>query len=129
MPQAVQGAQAQPKGPGSDPNIKSEFGKLFQGLGGGLSSVLTGNGVSTPSRQSPMPHNRAESMPVGDHIDTVLARTTSLPGRKPKRLKDEDMNMDVEGAEGGRGTPLGMRGNKRQKHGFPGHHHHHHPHQ
>ncbi|KAL9093434.1 MAG: hypothetical protein Q9159_000288 [Coniocarpon cinnabarinum] len=35
LPQAVQGASGQPVGSGRDPTIKSEFGRMFSGLGSG----------------------------------------------------------------------------------------------
>ncbi|OCK80846.1 Rxt3-domain-containing protein [Lepidopterella palustris CBS 459.81] len=123
LPQAVQGAQAQPVGPGGDPNIKSEFGRMFSGLGSGLGS---GPGISTPSRQSPLPHNGAESLPPDD---LRLVRVNSQTGRKSKRVKDEDSMIDSESGDG-RGTPqlINSRGPKRSKHNHPGHHHHHHTH-
>ncbi|KAF2277679.1 Rxt3-domain-containing protein [Westerdykella ornata] len=120
LPQAVQGAQAQPVSIGKDPGIKSEFGRMFSGLGSGL-------GSSTPSRQSPMPHGPhggPENMPSTLDFDLRLQRVNSQNGRKPKRVKDEEGGMDTEGAEG-RGTPSG-RGSKRNKSSHAGHHHHHH---
>jgi hypothetical protein len=107
LPQAVQGAQAQPMSIGKDPGIKSEFGRMFSGLGSGL-------GSSTPSRGSPLPHNGQGSF------------SQDPEGRKPKRVKDEDV-FDAESNDG-RGTPSGLRGAKRNKHNHPGHHHHHAPH-
>ncbi|KAF2678658.1 Rxt3-domain-containing protein [Lentithecium fluviatile CBS 122367] len=118
LPQAVQGAQAQPLSIGKDPHVKSEFGRMFSGLGG--------LGSSTPSRGSPMPQNAQESFPPGtdlnDHLR--LQRVSSQNGRKPKRVKDEDGAFDNESMDG-RGTPLGAPGAKRNKHTHPGHHHHH----
>lgn len=120
LPQAVQGAQAQPVSVGKDPGIKSEFGRMFSGLGSGL-------GSSTPSRQSPMPQGASESLPLGvDFNELKLQRVSSQNGRKPKRVKDEEGALDNESIDG-RGTPSG-RGGKRNKHNHPGHHHHHHAH-
>lgn len=118
LPQAVQGAQAQPLSIGKDPHVKSEFGRMFSGLGG--------LGSSTPSRGSPMPQAMQEALPPGVDLNEHLRlqRVNSQNGRKSKRVKDED-NFDEESNDG-RNTPLGMRGNKRNKHG---HHHHHHTHQ
>ncbi len=110
LPQAVQGAQAQPLSIGKDPGIKSEFGRMFSGLGSGL-------GSSTPSRGSPMPQNGGSF----SHESESLQRVSSQQGRKPKRVKDEEGIFDVDGLDG-RGTP-GIRGSKRSKH-----HHHHTPH-
>ncbi|KAF1832140.1 Rxt3-domain-containing protein [Decorospora gaudefroyi] len=121
LPQAVQGAQAQPLSIGKDPGIKSEFGRMFSGLGSGL-------GSSTPSRGSPMPQNGQGSFEsdVGD----MMRRVSSQQGRKPKRVKDEEGGFDVDSADG-RGTPSGARGAKRNKqhhHHVPHHHHHYHHH-
>lgn len=122
LPQAVQGAQAQPSSIGKDPGIKSEFGRMFSGLGSGLSK-----GSVTPSRGSPMPQNRQGSFTYDPESgDMVLQRVNSQPGRKPKRVKDEDV-FDVDSNDG-RGTPSGVRGAKRNKHSHTGHHHHHAPH-
>ncbi|PSN63544.1 Rxt3-domain-containing protein [Corynespora cassiicola Philippines] len=122
LPQAVQGAQAQPLSIGKDPSIKSEFGRMFSGLGSGL-------GTSTPSRGSPMPQNGQESLPLStDPNDPLrLQRVNSQNGRRPKRVKDEESAFDTESVDG-RGTPSGSRGAKRNKHNHPGHHHHHHAH-
>lgn len=114
LPQAVQGAQAQPISIGKDPGIKREFGRMFSGLDSGL-------GSSTPSRGSPMPHNGQDSFDSGDILR--LQRVNSQQGRRPKRVKDED-TFDNDSADG-RGTPSGIRGMKRNKHS---HHHHHAPH-
>jgi hypothetical protein len=110
LPQAVQGAQAQPLSIGKDPGIKSEFGRMFSGLGSGL-------GSSTPSRGSPMPQN-AQGLFESD-AGEMMRRVSSQQGRKPKRVKDEEGIFDVDSADG-RGTPSGARGAKRNKH----HHHH-----
>lgn len=122
LPQAVQGAQAQPVSIGKDPGIKSEFGRMFSGLGSGL-------GSSTPSRQSPMPGNGPEPPPPGLDLNELrLQRVSSQTGRKPKRVKDEDGVFDSESIDG-RGTPS-ARGSKRNKNNNAGHHHHHaHAHQ
>jgi hypothetical protein len=117
LPQAVQGAQGQPLSIGKDPGIKSEFGRMFSGLGSGL-------GSSTPSRGSPLPQNGHSFSQDSESGDIMrLQRVNSQQGRKPKRVKDEDV-FDAE-SQDGRGTPSGTRGAKRNKHG---HHHHHAPH-
>jgi len=131
LPQAVQGAQAQFAGPGGDPGIKSEFGRMFSGLGSGLGSAPPGNGTSTPSRQSPMPQRSGDG-PEVISIDIDGARTgrsASRNARKGRKVKDEGGQPDSESGDG-RGTPdLGsFRGNKRAKHTHAVHHHHHHPH-
>lgn len=122
LPQAVQGAQAQLSGPSGDPSIKSEFGRIFQGLGSGLGGHLPG--VSTPSRQSPMPGQRNSEDFGGSNANDMdgvkMNRMSSRGGstKKGRRVKDED-KMDAEGNDGRR-TPVG-RNNKRTR---AGHHHH-----
>ncbi|KAF2708399.1 Rxt3-domain-containing protein [Pleomassaria siparia CBS 279.74] len=116
LPQAVQGASGQPLSIGKDPSIKSEFGRMFSGLGSGL-------GTSTPSRGSPMPQSGHENLPPGTDLNDLsrLPRVNSQNSRKSKRVKDEEGAYDNEGVDG-RGTPAGGRGAKRNK---PSHHHHH----
>jgi hypothetical protein len=121
LPQAVQGAQAQPLSIGKDPGIKSEFGRMFSGLGSGL-------GSSTPSRGSPLPQNGQSSFSQDPETGDMmrLQRVNSQQGRKAKRVKDEDV-FDADSNDG-RGTPSGIRGAKRNKPNHAGHHHHHAPH-
>ncbi|XPS72126.1 hypothetical protein M3J09_004296 [Ascochyta lentis] len=115
LPQAVQGAQAPPFMTGKDPGIKSEFGRMFSGLGG--------LGSSTPLRGSPLPQNHD-----GHEPGEMMRRISSQQGKKPKRVKDESSVFDDDSNDG-RGTPTGIRGVKRNKHAHPpGHHHHHAPH-
>ena len=113
LPQAVQGVQAQYSGPSGDPSIKSEFGRIFQGLGSGLGGHIPGS--STPSRQSPMPQRGPEdAITLSDNEGLKMARVGSRGGAKGRRrIKDED-RMDGENVDG-RGTPLGTRGGKRPR--------------
>ncbi|KAJ4989290.1 histone deacetylation protein rxt3 [Stagonosporopsis vannaccii] len=113
LPQAVQGAQAPPFMTGKDPGIKSEFGRMFSGLGG--------LGSSTPLRGSPLPHTGQDGQEPGE----LMRRISSQQGRKPKRVKDES-NVFDDDSNDGRGTPTGLRGAKRNKHAHPSSHHHHH---
>ncbi|KAH9864887.1 hypothetical protein IAQ61_008832 [Plenodomus lingam] len=124
LPQAVQGAQAQPMMSGKDPGIKSEFGRMFSGLGSGL-------GCSTPSRGSPLPQNGSGSFSHDTESDVHrVQRVNSQQGRKTKRIKDEEGIFDVDSNDGRGTTPSGTRGVKRNKHHHhtPHHHHHHHHH-
>ncbi|KIW06475.1 hypothetical protein, variant [Verruconis gallopava] len=118
LPQAVQGAQMQPTGAGSDPNIKSEFGRIFQGLGSGI-----GPGHMTPSRGSPMPQRQPPSNLDGETVtvsDGEAPRSGSF-SKRHKRVKEEDLSRyDDEG----RGTPLSRAGKRHKQ----GHHHHIHQH-
>jgi hypothetical protein len=115
LPQAVQGAQAPPFMTGKDPGIKSEFGRMFSGLGG--------LGSTTPLRGSPLPQTTGQD---GPESAEMMRRISSQQGRKPKRVKDES-NVFDDDSNDGRGTPTGVRGAKRNKHAHPPGHHHHHP--
>ena len=124
LPQAVQGAQPQPASVGKDPSIKSEFGRMFSGLGSGLG----GPGTSTPSRQSPHPQSDT-GQGSAEAVDARLQRVSSRNSRRPKRNKDEDGAHDSENTDG-RGTPSGPggRGSKRSKQNATSqtYHHYHH---
>ncbi|QDS74109.1 hypothetical protein FKW77_009752 [Venturia effusa] len=122
LPQAVQGAQPPPMGVGSDPSIKSEFGRIFQGLGYG------GYGASTPTRGSPMPRSapEGEAIVVSDGEGSKMSKIGSSRGRKAsKRVKEEETRLDSESNDG-RATPLANSG--RSKRTKVGHHHHLHQH-
>jgi histone deacetylation protein Rxt3 len=103
LPQAVKGAQAQLLGPGSDPSIKSEFGRLFQGLGSGLG----GPGNLTPSRQSPVPQRMRDEVASGhlsDNEGVKMTRIGSQAGRGlGRRPRDESARPELEE---GRRTPV-----------------------
>jgi hypothetical protein len=97
LPQAVKGAQPQMTkvGPGSDPSIKSEFGRIFQGLGSGFG----GPGNLTPSRASPAPQRVRDDMQaiINEH-DGTMSRVGSRGPRLGRRYRDDE--------EEGRMTPL-----------------------
>ena len=132
LPQAVQGAQAQPAGPGGNPGIKNEFGRMFSGLGSGLSSAPPNNGVTSP-RLSPLPqrpHDGVESAPPHSNVNLEslkLTRTGSYPGGKIRRMKEDDSFPN--GSVDGRSSPLAAleQGLKRNKQTHTSHHHHHPP--
>lgn len=96
LPQAVQGAQSQQPGPATEPGIKSEFGRMFAGIGSGV-------GPSSPVASAAHPYTGAGSKELDDK------------GRR--RKKDEEARDDDSS---GRVTPLDGRGAKRPK----AHHHH-----
>ncbi|KAK6437422.1 hypothetical protein LTR95_006385 [Oleoguttula sp. CCFEE 5521] len=134
LPQAVQGAQPRPSGAG----IKSEFGRMFSGLGSGVGSATpvagqSANGMTTPSRQSPMAQADEVDLMMGDRQDgrstSKLARAAKANGR---RSREESRMLDSEGFDGRMTPSLSQRGNKRSKtshhHHHHGHHHHHHHH-
>lgn len=141
LPQAVQGAQSQLNGPGEGPGIKSEFGRMFSGIGSGVGAMAVG--ASSPNVNSsqalsttPTPLLRHEASDaiaisaskIGDELKAI--RSVSRGGRKARKSKQqEEVKVDSESGDG-RSTPgaVGGRGTKRNK---PSGHHHHHvkPHQ
>lgn len=119
LPQAVQGVQPQHPGPAGEPGIKSEFGRMFSGIGSGVGAI----GVSGPATSgSAAVYGNAPSI---KREDVENAATDSGPeaagkgkGRR-RKLKDDEARGDDDTS--GRVTP-GGRSNKRAK----AHQHHHH---
>ncbi|KUJ13499.1 Rxt3-domain-containing protein [Mollisia scopiformis] len=127
LPQAVQGAQHQINGPGGEPSIKNEFGRMFSGIGSGVGAMGMPSPVASGIQGVPFSNS---SQPRRDDLESLqdspvengghqLARTSSRGGRR-RKLKEEDSKGDDESSNG-RLTPSG-RG-KRAKN------HHHRPHQ
>ncbi|KAI9716746.1 MAG: hypothetical protein M1828_007553 [Chrysothrix sp. TS-e1954] len=111
LPQAVQGASSQPAGSGRDPTIKSEFGRMFSGIGSGFGSTPqpmqpASNGSPTPARQN---FGAEDERPDGE--------TSALHGapvrKKSKRPWDEDLEeaSDQERTK----SRNGNKGRKRSK--------------
>ncbi|WYZ43491.1 hypothetical protein EsH8_VI_001190 [Colletotrichum jinshuiense] len=123
LPQAVQGAQPQLPGPAGEPGIKSEFGRMFSGIGSGV----TGIGVASPvTTGAQLPYTNA-SLARRDETDSAAHDSGTDVAPKPPRegakgrrrkLKEEDAKGDEENS--GRLTPVGRA--KRPK----THQHHHH---
>lgn len=131
IPQAVQGAQVQKRGPSTDPTIKNEFSRMFAGLGTGVSSTGMNSGTSTPfPPPSPKPSTEPERRPPfngrGELVEFARARNGSKIGRRAsKKVKDDDVK-ELEVIDGRNTTgPTGTRGMKRKT----VHHHHHHDHE
>lgn len=131
LPQAVQGAQSQMSGPAGEPGIKSEFGRMFSGIGSGAGSAMAmagivGSGTPTPSGPSPVKRDeRPQRSPFkasDDMVAAKLPRVASRGGRKSRKIKEEENKLDSESGDG-RGTPQlkNARGGKRTRHS---HHHH-----
>ncbi|KAG9231283.1 putative transcriptional regulatory protein RXT3 [Amylocarpus encephaloides] len=131
LPQAVQGAQAQHSGPGGEPGIKNEFGRMFSGIGSGVglgvpSPVSAGAQAMPFSNANPLRREELErefpnqDTPM-DNGAPKLARSSSKTGvtSRRRKLKEEDTRGDDE-SSAGRRTPSGRV--KRAK----THHHHHH---
>lgn len=130
LPQAVQGAQGQIGGPG-EPGIKSEFGRMFSGIGSGVGVM----GVPSPvSSHQGLPNSgqlRREDLDglqghdsPSDKSGYGIARSSSRSGARRRKLKEEDGRGDDESSTG-RHTPSG-RGKRPKTHNHPHHHHHHH---
>jgi len=138
LPQAVQGAQAQLPGPAGEPGIKSEFGRMFSGIGTGVGTISS----PVPSGAQPAYGGagllRRDDMDCSSDAPADLAKAT---GRgKRRKLKEEE-----EEGNNGRLTPVGGRAKKPKGHHhhqyvvplacricesnkFGSHHHHHHHH-
>ncbi|KAK4445184.1 protein split ends [Podospora aff. communis PSN243] len=130
LPQAVQGAQPQLAGPAREPGIKSEFGRMFIGIGTGV-----GNMSSPIAPGAQLPYGPAGLLRREDSDNAVpepLGGDASVKGgREPNRgkrrkPKEEDIRGDEEST--GRLTPVGGRAKKAKTHSHHHHHHHHHPH-
>ena len=131
IPQAVQGAQVQKRGPSTDPTIKNEFSRMFAGLRTGVSSTGMNSGSSTPfPPPSPKPSTEPERRPPfngrGELVEFARARNGSKIGKRAsKKVKDDD-SKEVEVTDGRSiPGPTGTRGIKRKT----VHHHHHHDHE
>lgn len=124
LPQAVQGAQGQIGGPGGEPGIKSEFGRMFSGIGSGVGAMGAPSPVSA-GQQLPfsgqLRREDVENLPGQDSSleNGKMARSSSRGGGNPRRrkLKEEDSRGDDESSTGRR-TPSG-RGKRAKTH----HHH------
>ncbi len=132
IPQAVQGAQVQKRGPSTDPTIKNEFSRMFAGLGTGVSSTGMNSGTSTPfPPPSPKPSTEPERRPPfngrGELVDFARARNGSKIGKRASKKVKEDDAKETEVTDGRSvNGPTGTRGIKRKS---VHHHHHHHDHE
>jgi len=124
LPQAVQGAQGQKRGPSSDPSIKNEFSRMFAGIGSGVGSAGLNSEASTPfPPSSPKQNSGADQrVPLTGRNDPfeARARNGSRIGKRARKVK-ETYSKDVEIIDDR--AMAGSGGAKRQKHS---HHHHHH---
>jgi hypothetical protein len=130
LPQAVQGAQGQIGGPG-EPGIKSEFGRMFSGIGSGVGAMGLSSPVSSqqglpsgPLRREDLDGLQGHDSP-SDKSGYGMARSSSRGGGvRRRKLKDDESRGDDESSTG-RHTPSG-RGKRPKAHNHPHHHHHHH---
>lgn len=133
LPQAVQGAQDRMTGPASDPGIKSEFARMFSGIGAGAggNSGRIGSGASSPYPQSPTrnvdPERRTPLSGRGDLGELAKLSAGSRGARKIQKPKEEESKQGHDESDGRNMLALSNpRGVKRNRHSH--HHHHHHPH-
>jgi hypothetical protein len=131
LPQAVQGAQPKHIGPGGDnPGIKSEFGRMFSGLGSGVGSATPtpqqyANGTTTPSRLTPSRNMEGAEIARADNENDRGGLKSGRGGKKTRRPREEVERGEAEIFDGRMTPSLSQRGNKRSK---TAHHHHHHAH-
>ena len=132
LPQAVQGAQGQLGGPGGEPGIKNEFGRMFSGIGSGVGSSMS---VPSPVAAGPqsLPFSNSGQLRREDleglagqespleNGGQQIPRTASRGGRR-RKLKEEDSKGDDESSTGRR-TPSG-RGKRAKTHHNHGPHRH-----
>jgi hypothetical protein len=130
LPQAVQGAQSQPPDIGRDPNIKSEFGRMFSGLGSGVGS--TPIPAHTPLKRPLTPSSRTAAYEEHDEQrfarkqtqEAEIAKIVNTQSRSRIKRPLDDENKVHETGEG-RGTPATTTRGKRNKYTIPAGHHHH----
>jgi hypothetical protein len=116
LPQAVQGAQGQISTPSGEPGIKSEFGRMFSGIGSGVGAMGAPSPVIAGHQSLPNSAQlRREDLDVDSPVENggyKLARSPSRGGRR-RKLKDEDGRDDDSST--GRRTPSGTGRGKRGK--------------
>lgn len=118
LPQAVQGAQPMAQGPAGEPGIKSEFGRMFSGIGSGVRGI----GVSSPGpsgAQIPFSNPNLRRDDVEPPHQEAASEAPTKTRKKRGKPKDEDGKGDDD--SNGRATPVGRT--KRAK--THAHHHHH----
>ncbi|XDG02717.1 hypothetical protein ABKA04_002332 [Annulohypoxylon sp. FPYF3050] len=120
LPQAVQGAQPQLQGPAGEPGIKSEFGRMFSGIGSGVRGIGVSSPVPTAMQaqfSNAGPTRRDDEHPGHEMLADAPVKTATRGKRR--KAKDDDGKGDDDST--GRNTPVGRA--KRPK--THAHHHHH----
>lgn len=120
LPQAVQGAQPQHQGPAGEPGIKSEFGRMFSGIGSGASGL----GFSSPVLSgATMPFTNS-GLARRDDVEPPHEGPPEPPVKAVRKRNRKAKDIDGKGDDDdstGRNTPVGRA--KRPK--THAHHHHH----
>ena len=137
LPQAVQGAQGQMRGPASEPGIKSEFARMFSGIGSGVGSGIptptpmeSGTSISFPSSPTRLEEHerRTPFSGRGELVELMKPRNSSRGGRKGRKVKDEDSKRDAMMASGTEARPGAGRGSRKSRNSQTHYHHVHHVH-
>ncbi|KAI4599023.1 hypothetical protein KJ359_002440 [Pestalotiopsis sp. 9143b] len=118
LPQAVQGAQPQSMTPSGEPGIKSEFGRMFSGIGTGAGAFgMPSPGPShLPFTNSGLARREDAEPPA---VDAVAEAPAKQPRKRQRKVKDDDHKGDDDST--GRLTPVGRSKRARTNHA---HHHH-----
>lgn len=120
LPQAVQGASSQPVGSRRDPSIKSEFTRVFSGLGSGVGSTP----IPTAPTESPTPARHVAGIVNGveDQAQDLRRHNESARGfaTKPRAERRVKRTYDIDGK-----ADSDTESRKRKT---VAHHHHHHHH-
>lgn len=89
LPQAVQGAQAQSIGP--EIGIKSEHGRIFSGLGGGVGAASASPAHGPPGlAASPFKRDDNGSRLLNEDNLMKLSRSSSGLGKRARKVKEEN---------------------------------------
>ena len=121
LPQAVQGAQPQHAGPAGEPGIKSEFGRMFSGLGTGVGTISSPvpTGAQLPfTGTGLMRREDSDGIPPPEAVADPGPKAGTGRGKR-RKLKEEEPRNDDDST--GRQTPVGGRAKKAKTHS---HHHH-----
>jgi hypothetical protein len=131
LPQAVQGAQAQILGPGGQPGIKDEHGRIFSGIGSGVGNTTTAGSQSFPLPTSyggsPFRRDKDYRLVLSETNDMGgprMSRPNSGSGKRSRKNKEDDSKAESENGDE-RGTPLAAASRGAKRVGRPHHHHHH----
>lgn len=104
LPQAVQGVQPQQPGPAAEPGIKSEFGRMFSGIGSGVGTM----GLSSPIASGASGPFTNASLAKRDEVDSSAADSApdgngngngSGKAQKGRRRKLKDEGADDDNSE------------------------------
>lgn len=103
VPQAVQGAQAQTPTP--DAAIKTEHGRVFSGLGGGLNTTNSAP-TSTPQPLPASPFKQSEGgTRLSEENLMKMSRSTSGISKRPRKALQDDQRAESDVGDAKRTGP------------------------